>query len=794
MPPRRAAALAGPSRRRVSAGLGTLIRTSSPATPRPHSALPSSRPELRFPAWRTLAQAAGYRYPWRVTHAVSRPAAFAPAGLGRFAVVFAFAAAAALAAGSLLPVPPPGRAIRFDEAVRPATPFAATPPPSPGTAARPAEVTALRRLVAQLRADYRPLPLAEALERLHALTGEAAPLREAMGLRRDLGDAVAARAALERLALRGGATEAELLQLAEARLEAGDAAAAAAFLLRAFPAQPSEALAYGVLRAAMRLPDPSPPLRMLGARLAELAPQLLEPLRAATLADARPDLALALMEGLPPAFQDDPATVFRMAEAEARVGFPGAALARLLALRALEGLPQGAGALLVDLALREGRLDEAFAVAAQLPPDSWPETLPLRLHEAARAAGRPDLFRAIDPATLASRPAAAAVVALARGDRTLARRQAEAAVARPPQDFAGARGVAAVLREIGQDQAAWTRLRAQIDRAQTDRGAADPASIRLFAELSALPARAALALPLLERLRNEGPLAGEAWMRLALADGRGAAVAAFLRAGGPATPAVLAETLELAAATREPVLAQAAGQALLRGPLPQGWTPEEAAVLADLARPLTPASLAGALDFLGWATEAEARARVATRLAATPEIAGAAAAVPDISAHPAIVRLRAEASVPGEGGIARLALLAVLAPAEAVPLLDRRAAAAPARFGPAAVLARLRAGDIVGGSATLAALLPQLPRAAQEQALFLMLASAPTAARPMLDQAAAATLGAGWRRSYEAALERSGRRAELIAALQARAALPETSASERTEIEARLQVLRGGGG
>ncbi len=748
-----------------------------------------------------MAQPAGYRYPCRVIPATARldashppgPPGRSPIGLGWFAAGFALAAAAALAAGSLLPVPMPGRPIRLNEALRPLLPALATPPLSPGSGARPAEIAALRRLVDQLREDYRPLPLAEALERLHAVTGEAAPLREAMGLRRELGDAAAARTALERLALRGAATEAESLQLAELRLEAGDAAAATAFLLRALPSQPTEAIAYGVLRAAMRLPDPGPPLRLLGARLAELAPGLLEPLRQATLAEARPDLALSLMEGLPPALQEDPATIFRMAEAEARAGFPGAALARLLALRALEGLPQGAGALLVDLALREGRLDEGFAVAAQLPPDSWPDTLPLRLHEAARAAGRPELFRAIDPAALAGRPAAAAVVALARGDRALARRQADAALARPPDDFAGARGVAAVLRELGQDQAAWARLRAQLDRVQNDGAPADPAAIRLFAELSALPARAALALPLLERLRNEGPLAGEAWLRVALAEGRAAAAAAFLRAGGPATPAVLAETLELAAAMRDPGLAQAAAQALLRGPLPQGWTAAEAVVLADLARPLTPAALSGALDFLGWASEAEARARVATRLAATPEIGGAAASLPDIASHPAIARLRAEATAPGEGGIARLALLAVLAPGEAVPLLDRRAAAAPARFGPAAVLARLRAGDTNGGSAALAALLPQLSRAAQEQALFLLLASAPAAARTMLDQAAAATLGAGWRRAYEAALERSGRRGELIAALQARAALPETTAGERTEIEARLLALRGGG-
>jgi hypothetical protein len=63
----------------------------------------------------------------------------------------------------------------------------------------------------------------------------------------------------------------------------------------------------------------------------------------------------------------------------------------------------------------------------------------------------------------------------------------------------------------------------------------------------------------------------------------------------------------------------------------------------------------------------------------------------------------------------------------------------------------------------------------------------------MLDQRAAVSLGQGWRRDYEAALERAGRVAELEAALSARAALPETSAAERAEIAARLARLRAGG-
>ena len=721
--------------------------------------------------------------------------AFDPSSLSdrpRLALALLLAGGAAVAAGTLLPTPLPGPLPSLFDRGRPAP--ASLPSFTVGTAPRPADAAALRRLIEQLRDQRRAQPLAEALERLHGMTGEAEPLREALDLRRALGDLNGARALLERLALRGNASEAELLDAAAQRAAAGDPAGAAALLLRAITTMPTEGLALGVVQAALLLPDPMAPIRLLGARLAERAPDLLEPVRRATLALARPRLALALMEGLPPALAEDPGTIFRIAEAEARAGFPGAALARLLALRATEGLPPGAGALLVDLALREGRLEDAFAVAAQLPGESWPASLPLRLHEAARTARRPELFRMINPAILASRPAAAAVLALAQGERGAAQRFAEMALRAPPEDAAAARGLAAVLRELGIDSAAWARLRTALDGgASPETGALrqspDPGALRLFAELSALPTRAPLALPALERLRNEGPVAGEAWLRLALAAGRRGGIALFLQTGGPATPAVLAEVLEFGVALRDPALAEAAGRALLRQPLPQSWTAEQVPVLASLAQPLTAGSLAAALDLLSTLEEAEARERLATRLAAAPDILGAATG---LSNHPALAQLEAEARAPGEAAVARLALLAVLAPRSALPLLEARAAAQPARFGPALVLAMLRAGDVAAGQAALAALLPRLTRAGQADALFLLLASAPQAARPMLDQRAAASLGAGWRRDYEAALERAGRVAELEAALSARAALPETSASERAEIAARLARLRGG--
>ncbi len=703
----------------------------------------------------------------------------------RFAVSFAAASAAAIGAMALLPDPSAPRPARFVEAApSPADRAAATL--ERASAARPMDAEALRRLADQLRTTHRPLQLAIALERLHALTGEPAPLREAMELRTDLGDQAAARAALDRLSAIGATTEAEALRLAALRLDGGDAAGAVAGLMQALARGPTPELALRTVQAAMRLPEPGVALRALGAALGQMAPDLLEALRRVLMGDARPDLALLLLEGLPPATQAEPATAFALAQAEARAGWGGAALARLLALRATDGLPAGAGALLVELALREGRVEEAFEVAALLPAEAWPPALPARLAEAARIAQRQDLARRIDPQRLAARPEIAAPIALARGDRAAARRLAEAALARPPNSSDGARGLALVLREVGQDQPAWDRLRRDLQGARPD-----PGALRLFAELSMAASRGAAGLALLERHRGDGPAAGEAWLRLALAEDRAEEAARFLADGGPAGGAALAEALTLAARRREPALADAAAAALrARREWPDGWTTEEARVTAALARPLGTGSLGLALDMLDWASEQEARNRIVLLLAAVPEIGSVAAQLPTVAQHPALRRLRREAEAAGpqanEGTTARLALLAVLSPRDAVPLLARRAEAEPGRFGPALALAAFRAEGTAQGEAQLRALLPRLTRPQQEGTLFLLLGAAPAEARPLLARITDEALGAGWRPRFEAMLARQGRRAELVAALRARAALP---GEDRREIARRLAEL-----
>lgn len=701
-----------------------------------------------------------------------------------FASAFALATLGALGVALILPL---GAPPRLPDAPRAAAPQARPVDRLPtGRAETPA---ALRQLAGQLRAEHRPLQLAGVLERLHAATGDPEPLREAMGLRNDLGDFAAARRALLRLSALGVTTDAEEILLATQRQEAGDEAGATGGLLNALSRLPTPDLALRTAQAAARLPDPAPAIRQLAARLADAAPDLLEPMRRVLMEDARPDLALALIEGLPPSELASPATTFRQAEAEARAGFPGTALSRLLALRATEGLPPGAGALLTDLALREGRIEEAFDVAAVLPAESWPPDLAMRLHMAARVAGRPDLMRRLDPTALTSRPEIAALAALARNDRPAASRHARAGLDRPPATAEGARVLAQVLRDLGQDAAAWDRLRGELTRAQPA-----PDAIRLFAELSALPGRAGGALPVLERLRGSSATAAEAWLRVAVQEDRRADAAAFLRGGGVVPARALTELLTMAAARRDAPLADAAALRLRnRTDLPEGWTEEEVAVTAGLARPLTPAALTASLDLLAWATEAEARRRVTALLAAAPEIAVAAAGA-EAAGHPAIPRLRREAEAgTGEQAIARLALIAVIAPREALPVLARRAEAEPARFGGALVLARLRGEGPAAGETALRALLPRLERAQQEGVMFLVLAAAPAEAQPALRDLANATLGADWRRGYEAALARQGRRAELVAALRARAAAPDTEPAERRAITERLRQLEADG-
>lgn len=318
-----------------------------------------------------------------------------------FAAAFAAAAAGALAAGLLLPSPAPPPMPRMGEA----GPGVATPAARAleralaGQTDDPAEI---RRLTEELRAAHRPVELDALLERLHQLTGEAEPLREAMGLCNGIGDSSASRRALMCLSAIGATTEPEEIAIADARQAAGDEAGAIAGLVNALSRMPGPDLALRAVGALARLPDPAPPLRMLSGRLAASAPELLEPLRRLAMEAARPDLALALIEGPPPAELTSPATVHRPAEAEARAGFPGSALTRLLALRSTEGLPPGAGALLADLALRKGRLEEAFGIAAQLPAEAWPPDLASRLQGAARSAGRMELFRGLDPARLAA--------------------------------------------------------------------------------------------------------------------------------------------------------------------------------------------------------------------------------------------------------------------------------------------------------------------------------------------------------------------------------------------------------
>jgi hypothetical protein len=287
-------------------------------------------------------------------------------------------------------------------------------------------------------------------------------------------------------------------------------------------------------------------------------------------------------------------------------------------------------------------------------------------------------------------------------------------------------------------------------------------------------------------------VAGEAWLRLALAEGRLADAALFLRGGGMASATALAGTLSMAAQLREPPLAEAAAAALRAAPaLPEGWTNEEVAVTAALSRPPGATTLAAALNLLDWASEAAARDRVVLLLASAPEAGAAASQLAEAQLaeaqhprHPAAAARgrrargggdRAPRPARGAGAGGGGAAAGCAGGSRAGPLRrrpgagqaagrgrggrDRSAAEPAAEAGPPAA----GTGGVPGARRGAAGLQPALRVVAEE------------------------VLGSGWRRRYEAALTRQGRRPELIAALRARAALAEPA--EREEIAVRLDQL-----
>ncbi|WP_426958261.1 hypothetical protein [Muricoccus radiodurans] len=657
----------------------------------------------------------------------------------------------------------------------------------------PDHVGALRELAEVLEQARRHAELAETLERLHALTNEAEPLARAAVLWGQIREPERRLRALRVLLARGEADDDAVMELARDRIRRNERAAAVEMLLdwlRAAP-RPSSLVAAHAGLLAVDLPDAGAILIRLAATLT--GPTGAEAVRQVTrglLQLGRGDLAARFLDALPPAIQTQPDAAIALATAEFTAGQTAPALARVLALREAGTLPEASMPFLADVAVAERRFDLAVEVAAAIPPALSPPWLALRLSEALPPTERDAALARIPAANLAGQPAVAALAAAARGDREAARRWARSALGSLPEAVTTLDAFTALLRDLDLHAQAFAEAR---DAARS--GSPDPAALRVLAALADTPARQAEALPLLASARDAGITgASLAWSEMALAADRIPELSTWLRGGGRAEPNLLLQLLLRGVARRDGALARLAGDALLaRTDLPPGWTGAELRLLRDATGPLDARGVAGWLDFIAApSTGTGARERAVFILSGHPDLEAAArAARLAVAQHAAFRRLAEEAGTGGEElHAARLRVLVALSPGLAAPLLAQAAGTDPVRYGPLHVAALLQqAGQGGVAVAALRALLPRLPAAARETALFTALHAAPAEAKPLVQALGAATLGGSWNNAFEESLLRAGRTAELAAILRARAADASLSREQRRALAGRLAEL-----
>lgn len=648
--------------------------------------------------------------------------------------------------------------------------------------------TLLAEVLTQAR---QPRELASLLERLYERTGNVEQLRGAAVLRGQLHQPELREHLLARLAGTGQADNDETLELAHDRFSRADAAGAVDLLLAriAHDSGPDTALVTHAGLLAIDLPDAAARLARLGALLTRPTslPGVLQVV-AGLQTRSRPDLALALLTALPDTLQQPADVSLAIADAESRTGATHSALSRLLSLRGAGRLPQAGAALLADLALRNDQPALAVDVAAAIPAQATPAWLVLRIAEVLLPAGQIALLDRLPAATLAVQPSIAALVSAHHGDTATAGRFARAAFDLPPATPAVLRAYVRLLNDLHLDGAAFAVLRDHL----RDGAAPDQATVELLAALATTPARSSLVLPLLARARDSGPGAASAWCALALASNREVEVADWLHHGGRADPAILLSLLNRAVRGHDRALADTAATLLLALPLPPGWSATEIRLLVRATTPLNRPQLNDWLDFLATATP-DARVRATFLLAGSPDLAALTrTAAPVQTARPAVTALLADAGTGlggPEAGTARLQLLAALSPREALPLLAAATLRDPAHLGPIWVSAVFQISGDAAGQATLRTLLPQLARPEAEAALFHILAALPATQAGAVQQVAADMLGGSWVSAWEETLARTGRVAELEAALRARGAASTTSDAQGRSLAWQLTEL-----
>jgi len=503
-----------------------------------------------------------------------------------------------------------------------------------------------------------------------------------------------------------------------------------------------------------------------------------------------------------------------LADFEVQLRAPEAAMRRLESLPDLSdsGLRQ-----LFDLAIEAGQLERAASAWRRM---KQPELeLTLNLLEIAQAAGQQALIAEVsgglNDAALGTRPLLAARLSVATGNRDQAAKwlaQAQTGGGLSVEDKILA---AQLYLQIGQEEPAFSLLQSIRD---------DPGTpVESLADLGDMYFRLGrfrIGAAAMADLREKRPhrLLDAAWARLAAKAGETGAVRTWLSEARPADPALLEDLFYIGGDEKDDVLALTAAMRLLELKPDAANYGRVGGALLDMGRAREALGLlAGApgqfqADLADLRFRAELAAGDPRKLAATivarlsekphdmatrNELFGILLdpKVPPPTDAGSIIRLLrgdlAMADLPADARDLRLALLERLNPAETLSYRRQAAARDPGGATDTFIdlLVRLKRRDEL--LEVMPAAIRRAPdRKTAEQRLYILIeAGGPGPALPFLEQAAA-EWGGDWGGAYEEALEKLGRRDQLLALLKQRAGDVRRSRSERRDTAFRLLDLR----
>ncbi len=426
---------------------------------------------------------------------------------------------------------------------------------------------------------------------------------------------------------------------------------------------------------------------------------------------------------------------------------------------------------LIDIGLAAGRVETALGLARSVDLAALTDAQLEALAGQALDRRRIEFLRAIaaaaGPARLGGRPVLGARVYLAIEDRARASELARRALADPDLEFEDALALVQVFAGVERPGEALALLSRLSDNPQLPETA-----IGDLAQLFLLLKRAPEGVAVFERLRAQRPASlavATGWALVMAQAGRGDAVARWLGTGAPdSLPGpVLTDLFFIGGDANSPALQLAAARRLraLEGPTP----------VARLR--VAQASLAA-----GQAVEALGEARALRALLANDEAEAlyvstlTLAARRDPRAQAELrehwrTRLADAALPPAARDEALYALIDVRAWDDVLPELGRRARAMPAEWLGAFVTAASDARRIELAVPILLDVAQRtgLPAATRREATYALIERTPPTVHLPALRRAATEFGGEWNDALEAALERDGRRDELLALLTRRA-------------------------